>query len=763
MIAKLFRSSIRGKLLVVVATTALLALLIAGAALITYDLRTYERSRVSELDTLADVLAAAAAPALAFGDVKDAQETLATLRAQPSILAGALYAPDGKMFAAYAPHRLGTGQPRPATPRSHAIRGDEIALVRPVVEKTERVGTLYLVARYEAAQRLVDTAAIVGSVLLLSLVFAILALTWLQRIFIQPILKMTEASRRVREERDFSVRAEKTTEDEVGYLVDTFNSMVAEVGRQSAELMESNRGLMREIAERQAAEDARQESEGRFRELADNAPVLIWINDVTGCIFANREYLSYTGLTLSEIAGSGWTKTVHPDDAADYGARYAASVEQRRRFEAEVRLRRVDGRYRWFKSIGVPRFRADGSLLHYIGCSFDIHAIREYITELDQAERALRDADRRKDEFLAMLSHELRNPLNPIRNAAAILHLAPEASEVSWAAEVIERQSHQLARLLEDLMDAARITQGRLEMRKQRVALSAIVDTAVETTRGLFKANQQRLDIDLPVEQIHVEADPARMAQVLGNLLNNAAKYTPSNGTIRLSAAREGERVVISVRDTGTGIAPADLPYIFELFMQSKTQPTHAAGGLGIGLALVRELVQMHGGTVEARSEGPGKGSEFIVTLPVMADPRPAAAGQAGQRLAPSSRRLRVLVADDVQDSAESLARLLRALKHEVHIASDGVEALDVARQIHPDAAILDIGMPGLTGYEVANRIRRYDWGKRVTLIALTGWGQRSDVAKSQEAGFDHHMTKPADADLLSTYLARAASAPRPH
>jgi PAS domain S-box-containing protein len=321
------------------------------------------------------------------------------------------------------------------------IRGGQIALVKPVVEKTERVGTLYLVAKYEATRRLLDTAAIVGSVLLFSLLGAIFALAWLQRIFIRPILRMTEAARHVREERDFSVKVEKTTEDEVGYLVETFNAMVAEVGRQSAELMESNRGLMREIAERKAAEDARQESEGRFRELADNAPVLIWMNDPTGCIFANREYLSYTGLTLPDIAGSGWTRIVHPDDLAEYGARYAASIDQRRRFEAEVRLRRVDGRYRWFKSIGVPRFTADGALTSYIGCSFDIHAIKEYISELDLAERALRDADRKKDEFLAMLSHELRNPLNPIRNAAAILHLGPEASEVTWAAEVIERQS----------------------------------------------------------------------------------------------------------------------------------------------------------------------------------------------------------------------------------------------------------------------------------------------------------------------------------
>jgi PAS domain S-box-containing protein len=507
-------------------------------------------------------------------------------------------------------------------------------------------------------------------------------------------------------------------------------------------------------------EDALRESESRFREMADHVPVLIWINEEHGCVFVNSEYIKYTGRRLEQIAGMGWADLVHPDDLQQYADRYREAVSRRAPFEAEVRLRRVDGRYRWLKSVATPRVRADGSLIHYVGCSFDIHAIKEYITELDLAEQALREADRRKDEFLAMLSHELRNPLNPIRNAAAILQFGPEPTEVSWAADVIERQSQQLSRLLEDLMDAARITQGKLEVRRQRVSVRQIVDAAMETSRALFRTNRQDLEIDVPSEPIYLDADPARMAQVLANILNNAAKYTPSGGRIQLAARRRGGRVTISVKDTGGGIAPGDLPHVFDLFMQSKTHAAHAAGGLGVGLALVRVLVQMHGGTVEARSEGPGKGSEFIVTLPEMVEIKPSMTDRSMPPLA-SSRRLRVLVADDVQDSVDSLARLLRALKHEVHVAHDGSEALEVARRIQPDAAILDIGMPGLTGYEVATRIRRQDWGKRITLIALTGWGQHSDVMQSQNAGFDHHMTKPADAALLARYLAQAASGPR--
>ncbi len=761
MIGRYFRHSLRGKLLLLVSATALLALLISGAALVTYDLRTYEQSRVADLSTLADVLAAAAGPSMAFKDAKEANESLATLRVRPTILAGALRTLDNQLFASYSPGDLGPPELLAAAQGGQAIAGGRIALVKPVVEKGERVGTLYLVGRYEAAERLRDTATIVGLVLALSLAGAIAGSFWLQRSFIKPLLDMTDASRRVMGERDFSVRVEKTTEDEVGYLVDTFNAMVDEVGRRSDELTASNQGLMREIAERTAAEEAQRESESRFRVLADTAPVLIWMNDSSGRIFVNREYLNYTGRMMEQLRGSGWLAGLHPEDVDKTTSEYAKALEGRGRFEVEHRLRRVDGRYHWFKSTAVMRYAADGKLLHCIGCSFDIHGIKEYISELDLAEQALREADRRKDEFLAVLSHELRNPLNPIRNAAAILHLEPDSTEVAWAAEVIDRQSQQLSRLLEDLMDAARITQGKLELRKQRIALSDVVNTAVETTQGLIRENRQQLDIELPREPVHLNADATRLAQVLGNILNNAAKYTPAEGRIRLSASRIGGRVEISVKDTGSGIAAADLPHVFDLFMQSRAHATHAAGGLGIGLALVRVLVEMHGGAVEARSEGPGKGSEFVVALPVLSETRPARTDPASVAYVAAQRRLRVLVADDVLDSVDSLAKLLRALKHEVHVAHDGAQALEVARAVHPDAAILDIGMPGMTGYEVASRIRRYDWGKRITLIALTGWGQHSDVMQSQQAGFDHPMTKPADAALLARYLAQAASGPR--
>ena len=754
----LTRSSVRGKLLAVVVLTAVTALVIAGTWLILHDLRNYENSRVGNLTTLAEVVATASGPALLFDDKRAAEANLALLRVRPSILAAAFYKPSGELFASYSPEQLEVANLLGNQRRGHVIEGDRIALVQPVMERAEEVGFLYLVGRYESRQRLLETAGIVSIVLLLSLLAAVLASTWLQRNLTTPITDMTEAARRVREDRDFSVRVDKTTDDEIGYLVDTFNAMLDEVGRRSAELTESNAALTREIAERRAAEDARVESEGRFRVLADDAPVLIWINEPRGCVFVNREYLQYTGRSFEQLRGEGWVDAVHPDDVPETLRAYRVSLERSAHFEAEHRIRRADGTYRWFKSVGTPRLRADGRLMHYVGCSFDINEIKENIVELDRAHEALREADRKKDEFLAVLSHELRNPLNPVRNAAAVLRLSSDRSQVVWAAEVIDRQSRQLARLLDDLLDAARITQGKLELRRQRVALSAIVAMAVETTRSLFEANEQKLDITLPSDAIYLEADTSRMSQVLGNILNNAAKYTDRGGHVRLAAARRDGQVAISIRDSGSGIAAADLPRVFDLFMQARAHTARAAGGLGIGLALVKILVEMHGGTVEARSDGPGKGSEFILTLPAQDGVQSPSREPGGALYPVAARSLKVLIADDVADSVQSLAMVLRALSHDVHVAHDGTEALDVARRVQPDVAVLDIGMPGLTGYEVASRIRQHPWGRRMVLIALTGWGQSRDLVLSREAGFDHHMTKPADSTLLARYVAEAAA-----
>ena len=390
------------------------------------------------------------------------------------------------------------------------------------------------------------------------------------------------------------------------------------------------------------------------------------------------------------------------------------------------------------------------------------YEVRDYLAERERLEGELRrhaeqlaDTDRRKDEFLATLAHELRNPLAPVRNALQILCLAGDnrlAAEQARA--MMDRQVQQLVRLVDDLLDVSRVTRGKVELKKERGAVSSIVATAVETSRPLIEAARHELTISLPAETIEVEADPTRLAQVLSNLLNNAAKYTDPGGKIWLTAAREGDQACVRVRDTGIGIAAEMLPRVFDMFMQVDRSSGRGQGGLGVGLALVRTLLDMHGGTVEARSDGTGRGSEFTVRLPVAPERRPPQGrGETEGGVAIPLPVRRVLVVDDNADAAQSLAMLLRMLGQDVRTAPDGHSALEAARVSMPEVAFLDIGLPGMTGHELARRLRGAPDGDRVLLVAVTGWGQEEDRRRSQEAGFDYHLTKPADPEALQRLL----------
>ena len=383
-------------------------------------------------------------------------------------------------------------------------------------------------------------------------------------------------------------------------------------------------------------------------------------------------------------------------------------------------------------------------------------AAQAQIARREQAEAALRETDRRKDEFLATLAHELRNPLAPIRQAALISKMAGATeAQKRWSHDVISRQVHHMSLLLDDLLDVSRITRGTLQLRKQATELSSVVDAAVETARPTLDAKRHRLSIDISQEQTYLSADPLRIAQVLSNLLTNAAKYTDPEGLIRLTAHCSSDSVVIQVIDNGIGIAQEALPRIFQMFSQVKASQDRSDGGLGIGLALAKGLVELHGGQIEARSGGIGRGSEFIVRLPVgTASPLKLA----GSRAEPEERALvsrRVLIADDNQDSAESLAMLLRMEGHEVLVVHDGPEALAAVAAFEPELALLDIGMPGLNGYEVAKKIREAAPTSPIMLIAVTGWGQHSDKARARASGFDHHFTKPVEPERLMELLRR--------
>jgi PAS domain S-box-containing protein len=377
------------------------------------------------------------------------------------------------------------------------------------------------------------------------------------------------------------------------------------------------------------------------------------------------------------------------------------------------------------------------------------------ITERKRAEQALREADSRKDEFLAMLAHELRNPLAPIRHAIQIIRgRSVAASELQWATEVIDRQVQQMSRLVDDLLDVSRITRGKVELRKERVELDKVLSSAIEANRPLIEKWGHTLSVKLPPETILLDADPTRLAQVFLNLLNNAAKYTDRGGHLALVAERQGSEVLVRVRDDGIGIPAEMLPRVFDLFAQADRALDRDETGLGIGLTLVQRLLEMHGGTVEAHSEGEGKGSEFTVRLPVAAQRVDELGAGANASADPASRAgHRVLVVDDNRDAADSLGMLLRMMGNEVRTVYDGLEAVAAAQAFRPDVVLLDLGLPKMDGYEVARRIRDDERGKHVLIVALTGWGQEEDRRRSKGAGFDHHMTKPIDFDDLGKLL----------
>ncbi len=410
----------------------------------------------------------------------------------------------------------------------------------------------------------------------------------------------------------------------------------------------------------------------------------------------------------------------------------------------EIVIERPNGQHRTVLAHANPIRDGSGKVLGAVNVLVDI-------TDRKHAEDALKIADRSKNEFLAILAHELRNPLAPIRNAVQILHregsLAPESL---WALSAIERQMRQMARLIEDLVDISRVTSNRLELRKEYVDLAAVLRSAVETSTTLLKAGGQEFIVMLPEEPIQLDADPVRLAQAVSNLLSNAAKFTEPGGRIWLIAERRRGDAVITVRDTGVGISPAMLSNIFEMFTQGQQSRARTLGGLGIGLTLVKRLVEMHGGTVSAESAGQDMGSTFVIRLPALASqtqPYPEDSAPAG------ATSLRMLIVDDNRDAADSLAMLQRITGHEIRTAYDGLEAIQVANEFRPDVVLLDIGLPKMDGHEVAQQLRREPWGRQMCMIAVTGWSDEIDRAKSRAAGFDHHLVKPLDTAHLAQLL----------
>jgi len=626
------RRSIRRKFMLVVMATTLVALLLASIALVTYDLLTYKSTWVADLSTQADILGLASAPALSFQDPKTADENLALLSVRPNVTAAAIYTTEGRLFASYRRDSSDT-TPFPSHPGSqgYEVGAREISLFRPIVTPDEQLGWVYLRARYDLAGRLLSYLAIVLVVMLASLTVAALMSVFLQESVIRPILAITDVMHEVKDRRNYAARVPKTTEDETGYLVDTFNDMLGEVGQRTEDLERANRRLEQEVAVRQSAE------------------------------------------------------------------------------------------------------------------------------------HALIEADRRKDEFLATLAHELRNPLAPLRNALHILKVAgPGSEEGHLARDIMDRQLRQLVRLVDDLLDVSRITTGKVILQREPVPLSTIVESALETVRPFVAERGIALSVTLPRESPTLRADPTRMAQALTNLLHNAAKFTDAGGAIELRVEREGmDLITITVADTGIGIAADMLPYIFDMFTQLDRSLERPYSGLGVGLSLAKRLIELHGGSLEAASEGPGKGARFTARLPGIVLPErvsvPSGDGAAGVG---ASTRRRVLLADDNADFTSSFALLLRRMGHDVVEAHDGAEALQAARSLSPEIAFLDIGLPKMNGYDLARRLREDPETRRIVLVAVTGWGQDGDRKLAADAGFDIHLVKPVESSQIETIFAGLASTP---
>ncbi|MCM5678788.1 ATP-binding protein [Schlegelella sp. S2-27] len=595
--------------------TTCVALLLSATALLIYELRAYRDAWVADLATQAHLLAGASVPALFFDDARAAGQDLALLRHRPQITAAAVYTANGELFAHYAPEGATANLPAHPAEDGYRIAGDEIELVQEVRRDGERIGSVYLRARYEVMGRLVDYLAILAAVMVASLVVATLVFNRLQHTVTRPILAVAAAAREVMEKRDYGLRVPKTTDDEIGALVDAFNNMLLEVGRRTEALERSNHELQIEM-------------------------------------------------------------------------------EQRQRAQAALIL-----------------------------------------------------ADRRKDEFLATLAHELRNPLAPLTNSLEILKIAdadPATRERTRG--IMERQVRQMVRLIDDLLEVSRITTGKLVLKRERIDLPIVLRTAIEIAEPVLRERRHEFVARMPDGPVWVDADATRLAQVFANLLSNAAKYTDAGGRIELEMDVQAQCVAVHVRDNGIGIDPRMHGAIFELFMQVDRSLERGRAGLGVGLTLARQLVEMHDGRIEVHSPGLGHGSQFTVELPLCHDP--AASRRTPERPASGltpSVPLDLLIADDNVDFATSLGEVLEALGHRVMLAHDGVAAMAAARARPPAVAFLDIGMPGLNGYEVARRLRAEPATRAALLVAVTGWGQNSDRERAREAGFDHHLVKPAD------------------
>jgi PAS domain S-box-containing protein len=516
-------------------------------------------------------------------------------------------------------------------------------------------------------------------------------------------------------------------------------------------------GTASDVTQRKQADEALEEARSRAEQQARNfEATLAAVQDFVfvfdkdeRIVFANRALLALWGLAADEAVGRTMEQLSYPEDTR---VRVTASIreviETGRPVSNEVPYRNPGGISGHYEYTLAPVLDAAGTVVQVAGSARDT-------TKRRAAEDALKEADRRKDEFLAMLAHELRNPLAAVGSAVTVLKMSGDPENVNFAKEVVERQTRQLARLIDDLLDVSRITSGKIRLKRELCDAGTILKHAINSVHPLVSERKHNLHTDFDEGTLPLRADPTRVEQIVVNLLTNAAKYTENGGCIRLAGERTGDQIVISVEDNGNGIPPEKLPQMFELFAQGERSIARSEGGLGIGLTIVQKLAEMHGGSVLATSKGPGKGSTFTVRLPA-ASPSSSLQKTPGVVASAERRGSRILVVDDNKDTADGLVRLLKLLGNEVQMAHDGTSAIDLARIHKPEFVLLDIGLPGMDGYQVAQKLREEPCCKAAIVIAVSGYGQDEDRRRSREAGFDHHLVKPVDFDALISLLTQS-------
>ncbi|MBK4737332.1 hybrid sensor histidine kinase/response regulator [Noviherbaspirillum pedocola] len=502
-----------------------------------------------------------------------------------------------------------------------------------------------------------------------------------------------------------------------------------------------------DVTETVRAHQALRESEQRLRQLANTIPQLAWMANPDGWIhWYNDRWYEYTGTSPEEMAGWGWQKVHHPNTLPAVMEQWKTAIASGEIFEASFPLRAANGEYRTFMTRAAPLRDTAGNIVQWFGANTDV-------TPIEQAQHELREANHRKDEFLAMLAHELRNPLAPITSAANLLKAATlNEVLVRKTSQIISRQAEHMAALIDDLLDVSRVTRGLVTLDKRGVSLNSVLTETAEQVRPHVEARHHHFELELPADPLFVQGDRTRLIQVFSNLLHNAAKYTPEGGHIALNANTAHDQVVITVSDDGVGIRPALLPYIFELFTQAERSPDRSQGGLGLGLALVKSLVELHGGQVAAHSEGAGKGSVFTVCLPqANAEQTPLAQSDRKSGIPRLGGEKRILVVDDNKDAAEMLSLLLEAAGYAITVAYSAHDALSAAQRDSPSILFLDIGLPDMDGYALARKLRSLPEFSRSLLVAVTGYGQPEDRDRALQAGFNYHLVKPVKmSDVLN-------------